>query len=122
MVRIDVRKDAGRLLDQRDVLRQSSDLDLLLFFSRHPRTLLSSEHIAAFLGYGVKEIAASLDLLLEAGFLTRTPSPRRLARMYVLVATPPGDGWLSEVQRLATTREGRLALIGEIRRRFGGST
>ena len=114
---MDLRSDVGRLLDERNVLRHPSDLDLLVFFARQPRSLLSSEHLAAFLGYGVKEIASSLELLLEAGFLTRTPHPRHVARMYVLAATPPGGGWLLAVKRLATTREGRLALIGEIRRR-----
>jgi hypothetical protein len=118
---MDLEKDASRLLDQLDVLRHASDLDLLVFFARHPRTLLSSEQIAAFLGYGVKEIAASLDLLLEAGFLTRTPNPRHVARMYLLAAPPPGGGWLRAVKRLATTRAGRLALIGEIRRRSSDS-
>jgi hypothetical protein len=118
---MDLGKDAGRLLDQLDVLRHSSDLDLLVFFARHPRTLLSSEQIAAFLGYGVKEIAASLELLLEAGFLTRTPHPRHVARMYLLVVDPPGGGWLPALKRLATTREGRLAVIWEIRRRSSGA-
>ena len=114
---MDLGKDAGRLLDQLDVLRRPSDLDLLVFFARHPRTLLSSEQLAAFLGYGVKEMAASLELLLDAGFLTRTSHPRHVTRMHLLAGTPPGGGWLPAVKRLATTREGRLALIWEIRRR-----
>jgi hypothetical protein len=123
---MDLETDAGRLLDQLDVLRHASDLDLLMFFARHPRTLLASEHIAAFLGYGVNEIAASLELLVDAGFLTRTPDPRHVARMYVLADAPPGNGWLPALKRLASTRDGRLALIWEIRRRYppapGGST
>lgn len=118
---MDLVNDAGRLLDQIDVLRHPSDLDLLVFFARHPRTLLSSDQIAAFLGYGVKEIAASLELLLEAGFVTRTPNPRNVARMYVLAAAPPGGGWLSALKHLATTRDGRLALILEIKRRAPGA-
>jgi DNA-binding MarR family transcriptional regulator len=116
-VAMDLETDAGRLLDQLDVLRHPSDLDLLIFFARHPRVLLSSEQLAAFLGYGVKEVAASLELLLDAGFLTRTPNPRHVARMYVLAVTPPGGAWLPALRRLAGTREGRLALIWEIRRR-----
>jgi hypothetical protein len=114
---MDQRIDAGRLLDQHDVLRYPRDLDLLVFFARHPRALLSSDQIAAFLGYGTNDIAASLELLLEAGFVTRTPHPRHAARMYVLAATPPGGGWLPALTNLAATREGRLALIREIRRR-----
>lgn len=113
--------EAGHLLDRLDVLRHPSDLDLLVFFARHPRTLLSSEQIAAFLGYGVKEVAASLDRLLDAGFLTRTPHPRHVARMYLLTITPPGGGWLPAIKRLATTRNGRLALIWQIRRRSSGA-
>lgn len=90
---MDLDTAAGRLLDLLDVLRHASDLDLLIFLARHPRSLLSSEQIAAFLGYSVKEVAASLELLLEAGFLTRRPNPRHVARMYLLTATPPGaDG------------------------------
>ena len=114
---MDQRTDAGRLLDQHDVLRYPRDLDLLVFFARHPRTLLSSGQIAAFLGYGTNDIATSLELLLEAGFVTRTPHPRHAARMYVLAATPPGGEWLPALRQLAATREGRLALIREIRRR-----
>src|SRR5688572_24662044 len=55
------------LLERIGVLRQPSDLDLLLFFARHPRTLLPSEHLSTIVGYGLKEIAASLDLLVDAG-------------------------------------------------------
>ena len=116
-VAMDQRTDAGRLLDQHDILRYPRDLDLLVFFARHPRTLLSSDQIAAFLGYGTNDIAASLELLLEAGFVTRTAHPRHAARMYVLVATPPGGGWLPALRNLAATCEGRMALIREIRRR-----
>lgn len=114
---IDLEHEAHRLLGQRDVLRQPSDLDLLIFFARHPRSLLSSEQLALFLGYGVKKIAASLDLLLEAGFLTRTPNPKHAARMYVFAVTPPGGGWLAALTELASTRSGRVALILAIRRR-----
>lgn len=114
---MDLEQQANRLLGQRDVLRHPSDLDLLIFFARHPRALLSSEQLAIFLGYGVKDIAASLDLLLESGFLTRTPNPKHAARMYVFAATPPGGGWLPAVKELASTRAGRVALIWAIRRR-----
>jgi hypothetical protein len=115
---MDLEQDAHRLLGQLDVLRHPSDLDLLIFFARHPRSLLSSDQLAAFLGYGVKDIAASLDLLLDAGFLTRTPNHRHAARMYVFAINPPGGGWLPALKKLASTREGRLALIWAIRRRL----
>ena len=114
---MDLENDARRLLDRYDVLRHPSDLDLLIFFARHPRALLSTEQLTAFLGYGFKEIAASLDLLIEAGFLTRTPNRRHAARMYVFAVNGPAGGWLPGLMRFASTREGRLALISAIRRK-----
>ena len=111
-----VEDDAAALLDRIGVLRRPSDLDLLIFFSRHPRALLSSEHLAAFLGYSAKEIAPSLDLLLESGVVSRTPHAKHTARMY-LIADPSRVDWLPGLKRTASTREGRLALIKALRRR-----
>jgi hypothetical protein len=42
--------DARRLLSQLEVLRRPSDLDLLVFFARHPRSLLSSEQVCYHAG------------------------------------------------------------------------
>jgi hypothetical protein len=39
---MDHEETAGRLLDQFDVLRHATDLDLLVSFARHPRSLLAS--------------------------------------------------------------------------------
>lgn len=114
---MDLENDANRVLDQLDVLRRPSDLDLLIFFARHPRTLLSTEQLSAFLGYGFKEVASSLELLLAVGFLTRTSNRRHSARMYVFVVPAHDGGWLPGLLRLASTRQGRLALIWAIRRR-----
>ncbi len=113
---------ARRLIDRIDVLRHPCDLDLLVFFARHRRTLLASEQLAAFLGYGVKEIAESLDRLLEAGLITRTTNPAYVARFYVFSAGGSGGGWLPEVLRAASTREGRLAMVWALRKRtFDGT-
>lgn len=109
--------EAARLLDQLAVVQQPCDLDLLVFFARHPRTLLSSDQIAGFLGYEVKAVAASLELLLDSGFVTRTSTRRQVARLYALADGPPGSGWLLALTRLATTRVGRLALLDELQRR-----
>lgn len=118
---MDQDQDARRLLDRIDVLRHPSDLDLLIFFARHPRSLLASEQLAAFLGYGVKDVAASLDLLLRAALITRTPNPSHSARLYVFSVDGPSSEWLPELLKLASTREGRLAIIWELRRRVSGA-
>jgi hypothetical protein len=77
------RDDAHLLLDRIGVLKPACDLDLLVFFARHPRALLTSEQLAAWLGYELKQIAESLEVLLEAGLLARTQNPTHAARMYV---------------------------------------
>lgn len=52
------RSTPGRLLlDGVPTLRRACDLDLLLFFARRPVSLLTSEQLAAFVGYGHDEFA-----------------------------------------------------------------
>jgi hypothetical protein len=57
------------------------DLDLLVFFAKHPRTMMANEQLARLLGSQRDEIAQSLDVLLATGLLTRTPNPIRQAPM-----------------------------------------
>jgi hypothetical protein len=106
---MDLEQHAPELLDRLDI-RNLCDLDLLLFFARHPRTLLASEELVRLLGYPLNRIGQSLESLLTAGLLTRTPQKSRAARMYVLAIDGKNDGWLTEVVTLASTRTGRLAL------------
>lgn len=99
-----------RLLDQLGVLRRPCDLDLLLFFIRHPRALLNSDQIAAFLGYEVKLLGESLDVLVTAELLTRMQTPTSAERMHVFAVGGPHGDWLPSLVELASTREGRLAM------------
>lgn len=113
--------DARHLLDEFDVLRNPCDLDLLIFFARHPRALLSTGHIGAFSGHGPKDIAASLELLLTAALLTRVPHARHPGRMYELATNESQKAtWLAAVTQVASTREGRLALLRELKARRRG--
>jgi hypothetical protein len=100
---------ARNLLDHVGVLRHPCDLDLLVFFARHPRTLMTSEQLAALTGYGVQQTAESLDRLLKAELLTRTQNPTHAARMYVFAASTT-DGWLPPLLEFGSTRRGRLAI------------
>ena len=110
-------EDARRLLDRIAVLQHPCDLDLLLFFARHPRALITSEQLAAWLGYELKQMADSLEVLLNAAVLTRTQNPTHAARMYVFDIRSPGGGWLPSLLALASTREGRLAMREVLARR-----
>jgi hypothetical protein len=113
---VTIEEHARRLLDRIGVLRHPSDLDLLIFFARHPRSLLASEHLATFLGYSTKEMAASLDLLVDAGLVTRTQSDRHPARMFVFAQHGPDRGWFADLLKVGATREGRLAMLGALQR------
>ena len=53
--------DARTLLNHIPAIQRPCDLDLLVFFARHWRALLSSEQLARLLGYPLKEIARSRD-------------------------------------------------------------
>jgi len=110
-------EDARRLLERVGVLRHPCDLDLLLFFVRHPRSLITSEQLASWLGYELKQVADSLEILLNADVLTRTQNPTHAARMYVLHAGGSSGGWLPGVLSMASTRQGRLALLEVLSRR-----
>jgi len=102
-------EQAHRLLDRIAVLRDPCDLDLLLFFVRHPRALLSSDQISALVGYPVKRLGDSLDVLVTADLLWRKLKPNGVARLYVFADRQAPD-WLSSLVEMASTRAGRLAL------------
>lgn len=100
-----------RTLARVPIIRTACDLDLLLFLYRHPRMLVTSERLAEFVGYEIKEIAKSLDALIETGLLTRNQNPVRAARMYCLTLDGPEGGRLSSILETASTRQGRDDLI-----------
>jgi hypothetical protein len=91
-------------------LSHPCDLDLLLFFHRHPRALVTSERLAAFVGHDVKRVGRSLDTLMEAGALQRSPHPAHEARLYVLRGAAD-EAWLAAVLAAASSDEGRTALM-----------
>jgi hypothetical protein len=90
------------------------DLDILVFFHRHPRAVLTSERLAAYVGYELSRVAKSLDALLAAGLLTREQRPTGSACMYLLVHSGSLGGWLDSLLRLASTRLGRLAVMAAL--------
>ena len=92
-------------------MRGACELDLLMFLHRHPRTLLTSERLAAFVGYEMKQVAKSIEAFIDAGILERTQNASYAARMYVLVLNGPGDGGLTTLLKLASTRTGRRDIL-----------
>jgi hypothetical protein len=97
-------------------LRDGCDLDLLLFFSRHPRVVLSSEQLAAFVGYDLQQVARALDMLIGAGYLRRSLNQGAPGRMYVLEVDRPEE-WLEPLRRVCATPDGRNSLRARLRSR-----
>jgi hypothetical protein len=97
-------------------LRDPCDLDLLLFFSRHPLVVLSSEQLTAYVGYELAEVARALDRLLGAGLLRRALNHGAPGRMYVL-EVDPAEAWLEPLRHVCATPDGRNALMAVLRER-----
>lgn len=109
--------DAHRdILDGTGPVCNPCDLDVLLFCSRHSRFLLTSEKLAEYVGYDVKQVGRSLGRLIAAGVLTRSQHTKHEARLYVFIGNqfPPG---LKYLLAYASTREGRATLIGTLKQR-----
>ena len=102
--------DARMLLDHIPALQRPCDLDLLVFFARHWRAFLSSEQLARLLGYPLKDIARSRDVLVAAGLLTRVQDPTRAERMYFFEPEGMSGEALTAIVTLASTPRGRLTL------------
>jgi hypothetical protein len=83
----------------------------LLFFHRHPRAFLISERLATYVGYDLAHVAQSLETLITAGLLRRSPDSTHPARLYVLAPGSTLGRYLSSLLRIAATREGRLAVL-----------
>ena len=99
------------MLARLSVIRSACDLDLLVFLHRHPRTLLTNEQIAAFVGYDMKQVAQSLEKFMERGLLERTQNPMHAARMYFLELDAPQNGGFKALLELASTRSGRQEIL-----------
>jgi hypothetical protein len=100
-------------------IKTACDLDLLLFFARHPDALMTSEQLAALVGYDLAQIAKSLDLLVQRKLLRRTQNPTHAARLYRFRADYGGPRF-KELLAAATTVEGRRrirSLLSERQRR-----
>jgi hypothetical protein len=110
-------KRIGELLDRIGCLRHPCDLDLLLFFYRYPRAFLIRERLSEYVGYDLPQVSQSLETLITAGLLRRSPDSTQPARLYVLTPGSTLGGWLSSLLRIAATREGRLAVIHALKQR-----
>ncbi|HEX5004982.1 MAG TPA: hypothetical protein VFV65_06685 [Gemmatimonadales bacterium] len=102
-----------RLLARTPVIRGPCELDLLVFLHRHPRTLLTNEQLAAFVGYDMKQVAGAIEAFVAAGLLarTQTSNPLHAARMYLLVLESPQGKGVRALLEPASSRQGRRSIL-----------
>ncbi len=104
-------QDLTRLLAGAPFIKDACGLDLLVFLHRHPRTLLTSEQLAAFVGYDMQQVGKALDAFVDAGILERIQSSSHAARMYLLSLNGPQGGGIKPLLDIASTRGGRRNLL-----------
>lgn len=98
------------------MLRNGCDLDMLLFFRRHPHVLLTGDYLTRYLGYDLHQVGNSLDRLIAGGFIRKTQHATHPARMYLLSDGSGDDnGSLDALLELASTPDGRRAVIEALR-------
>jgi hypothetical protein len=109
-----------------EILERPCDLDVLLFFHRHPRALLTPQYLVGRVGYDIHEIHASLKVLSAAGLLEWSKDRMALGvggiRLYRLTVGT-WDDLLPPFLWLASSPEGRHALRRALARKndIGGA-
>jgi DNA-binding MarR family transcriptional regulator len=90
--------------------------DMLVFLNRHPSSLVSTEHIARFLGYATAEVVAALDSLESSG-LVECSRVSQGVRLYQVTASadPTRRDALERLMTLADSRTVRLLLARRLR-------
>jgi predicted transcriptional regulator len=101
-------------------LKHPCDLDLMLFFDRHPDALMTSEQLASFVGYELSQIARSLDLLVQRQLLQRSQTLTHFSRLYRFRADHAGE--VREILTAAVTIEERRQMRQILRQRQAPST
>lgn len=104
------------LLKQATMLQNGCDVDLLLFFRRHPHVLLTGDQLTRYLGYDIHQVGNSLERMIAGGFIRKSQHAAHPARMYRLSnGSGDDDGALDALLELASTPDGRRAVIKALR-------
>jgi hypothetical protein len=97
-------------------IRTACEFDVLVFFSRHPRVVLSDEQLATYVGHEIHEVARALQRLLSASLLKLVRNPSAATGMYLL-AVERVEQWLGPMRQLCATPDGRHALRTSLKAR-----
>lgn len=93
----------------------------MLFFHRHPRTLLTNDCLSAAVGYGREQIAHSLDGLIAGGLLKQIRGPSNTVNLYVLERGGVSREMVGCLLEFAFTRNGRGCVMRQLTAPSDGS-
>jgi hypothetical protein len=102
-------RDLHHLPSSVRVLRHPCELDLLLFFYRHPRSLLTSDRLAAYVGRDPDQVGRSLDRLAATGLLACSGNLAPAARLYLLNTAESAA--LAPLVEMASNPAGRRCIL-----------
>ncbi|HTI06468.1 MAG TPA: hypothetical protein VL549_14255 [Gemmatimonadales bacterium] len=103
------------LLERIDSVQDQTDVDLLLFFFRHPNALLTVEFLAAAVGHDQGRVEESLKGLIEAGLIERVKG--RTVAAHSFLFRPAAQESVGALLQIASSRPGRLALLDVLQQR-----
>src|ERR1700719_2974623 len=90
--------------------------DMLDFLDRHPSILISTEHIAIFVGYAAAEVVAALDSLESSGLVERSRVSQGVSLYQVTASADPARRDAFErLMALADSHTVRLHLARRLR-------
>jgi len=90
--------------------------DMLVFLDRHPSILVSTDHLALFVGYATAEVVAALGSLESSGLVERSRVSQGV-RLYQLTAPvdPARRDALERLMTLVDSHTVRLLLARRLR-------
>lgn len=103
------------LLERINSVQDQTDIDLLLFFFRHPNAFLTVEFLAAAVGHDRGRVEKSLEGLIEAGLIEQTKG--RTLATHSFLFRPAARESVVALLEIASSRPGRLALLEALQQR-----
>lgn len=103
------------LLERINSVQDQTDVDLLLFFFRHPNALLTVEFLAAAVGHHRAQVEESLEGLIDAGLIQRVKG--RTVAAHSFLFRPAAQESVVALLQIASSRPGRLALLEALQQR-----
>jgi DNA-binding MarR family transcriptional regulator len=94
-----------------------AEWDVLAFLHRHGATIASAAHMVRLIGYSQSVVESALDNLTRAGLIQVSRGLDGIGLYkFIPLDTPARQDCIEELMKMADQRDGRLQLIGALRK------